>query len=610
MRKRVGINEQSIAQDMESQSDSNQVSDLEKLREDNIKRNEAFLMSLGLPVVSTPSEKRQPTNRRSSKPVVKKEPEVSSVRRSARVTIEKLKEEISGLKQKEGDDSNESLRKDAEDKLALMTSQSYVSEYSLSLEEAQGEADDQRLGPGPVTMLPPWNANKIDEEDRSIWEQEIFRLGETFVAESMGRKEKSVRALLIQSPSKSKRSAESSQQNYSDTSANMHELVSTEESMSKINKFNVRENEVTKLTEARITCTYFLPTAHKLVCCAGDKIGVLGIWDVDKSDSPGGGVYKYRPYRRNVIQFHSTSSDVMKLYSASYDGTIRMMDLAQQAFVLAFEDTVDDRSYFSDVDFNSNGDGALIGRSDGSVGYVDFRVPSTSGSYAWLHTVHGSKINSIQSHPTNDNYIVTASSSLDGCIMIHDKRIMPANKGNISSSSSSSSSSSRSGTRWSPTVTLDLHSKSINCATVSPDGQYLVSVSLDNTIKCSTNFLNTSVETTSQPSKKSRTMAMDTPLPVLSSPLKTTTLRHDNHTGRWLSTFRPAFDPKQGHCFSLGSMAQPRGIEVFVPTADHIKLECILRSDWLGSVCSRNCFHPYVPAILGGNSSGRVHLFR
>ena len=127
-------------------------------------------MSLGLPSITTVSKDKRhvhPSVRRDSRSVARPEADISTVRRSARVTIEKLKEEISDLKQKKGDDdiTIESLRKEAEDKLAHMTSQSYVSDYSLSLEEAQGESDEQRLDPGPVSMLPPWNANKIDEED-------------------------------------------------------------------------------------------------------------------------------------------------------------------------------------------------------------------------------------------------------------------------------------------------------------------------------------------------------------------------------------------------------------------------------------------------------------
>lgn len=89
---------------------------------------------------------------------------------------------------------------------------------------------------------------------------------------------------------------------------------------------------------------------------------------------------------------------------------------------------------------------------------------------------------------------------------------------------------------------------------------------------------------------------------------------------RWLSTFRPTFDPKHPAAFVLGSMDRPRRVEVFAPsdasagTFDSnpfsLSLVAALQSDVLSSVCSRNCFHPVLDIIVGGNSSGRVHVLR
>ena len=93
-------------------------------------------------------------------------------------------------------------------------------------------------------------------------------------------------------------------------------------------------------------------------------------------------------------------------------------------------------------------------------------------------------------------------------------------------------------------------------------------------------------------------------------------VKHDNHTGRWLSTFRPSFDSKQPNVFLTGSMDRPRRMEVFNVTMDvmtsnvQVKLSKSLEADYLGSVCSRNCFHPSLDIVVGGNSSGRVHVFR
>ena len=92
---------------------------------------------------------------------------------------------------------------------------------------------------------------------------------------------------------------------------------------------------------------------------------------------------------------------------------------------------------------------------------------------------------------------------------------------------------------------------------------------------------------------------------------------HDNHTGRWLSTFRPTWDAKSPHSFILGSMVKPRCVEVFDITrsnsgsaAGAISSPLILRSDFLASVVSRNAAHPTRDIIACANSSGRVHIFR
>jgi hypothetical protein len=43
----------------------------------------------------------------------------------------------------------------------------------------------------------------------------------------------------------------------------------------------------------------------------------------------------------------------------------------------------------------------------------------------------------------------------------------------------------------------------------------------------------------------------------------TSRISHDNETGRWLSSFKPAFDPKDPLTFVLGSMDKPRKMEIF-----------------------------------------------
>lgn len=85
-------------------------------------------------------------------------------------------------------------------------------------------------------------------------------------------------------------------------------------------------------------------------------------------------------------------------------------------------------------------------------------------------------------------------------------------------------------------------------------------------------------------------------------------IRHDNRTGRWLTTFQAIYHPTIDNFFAVGSMLQPRCVELFHGGK---RFESI-RGEAMQSVASRLAFHPRSDRIVlaGGNSSGRVTLFR
>ena len=51
-------------------------------------------------------------------------------------------------------------------------------------------------------------------------------------------------------------------------------------------------------------------------------------------------------------------------------------------------------------------------------------------------------------------------------------------------------------------------------------------------------------------------------------------LRHDNHTGRWLTPFRATWDPKTENCFVIGSLGHPRKV-VFILSNNNFFYDCI-----------------------------------
>lgn len=204
----------------------------------------------------------------------------------------------------------------------------------------------------------------------------------------------------------------------------------------------------------------------------------------------------------------------------------------------------------------------LLGFANGDVSLLDIR----SGDIAWTRALQTTKINSIQQSPVDDNIIITSGANINGMVCLHDIRMNGKKKGLL--------------------IAHKLHTKSINAAYFSGDAKYIISVSQDNYVFCTHDYMNVK--------------------PSISR------LRHDNHTGRWLSTFKPSFDPKDGNTFLLGSMDRPRKMEIFTindKTHSLIKVkDCT--GDALGSVQSRNCFHPKLNLLAGANSSGKVCVFQ
>lgn len=87
-------------------------------------------------------------------------------------------------------------------------------------------------------------------------------------------------------------------------------------------------------------------------------------------------------------------------------------------------------------------------------------------------------------------------------------------------------------------------------------------------------------------------------------------IRHDNRTGRWLSTFMAQWHPTSHEdLFIVGSMSKPRRMEFFNGAGE---LLSGLSGEALTAVVSRCCFHPSSTNLIaiGGNSSGRVTVAR
>nr|CAD7435737.1 unnamed protein product [Timema monikensis] len=83
--------------------------------------------------------------------------------------------------------------------------------------------------------------------------------------------------------------------------------------------------------------------------------------------------------------------------------------------------------------------------------------------------------------------------------------------------------------------------------------------------------------------------------------------KHNNHTGRWLSTFKARWHPQREDTFIVGSMELPKAIEVYgIHGQKMIRLQSTAN---LTTICSACVFHPSQLLVAGANSSGKVHVF-
>ncbi|CAI5728632.1 unnamed protein product [Peronospora effusa] len=335
-------------------------------------------------------------------------------------------------------------------------------------------------------------------------------------------------------------------------------------------EYSLANDDIIKAVQERIYSVAFLPRPDRVVVACGDKMGHVALW----TPPSGAGMKQensilplavYRPHYSPVTQL--IFPDSSKLVSSSFDGTVREFDL-RAAESLVVYDTTDDAGISSLVAAGTT-QCYYASCDDGTLRLIDRRAQKLQGS---SYQLHEKKINTVHQHPSLDYCVATAS--LDRTVCLWDARKM-------------------SSTKNTPLVTLP-HYRSVNCAYFSPrDGAWLVTVGQDSYIDM--------FDTSSLAERKTSDRSAIT-LP------NSIRVPHNNMTGRWLTKLHAAWDPKRPNQFVIGCMEQPRRIQIF--RAGRRRPVRELMSDNFASVHSINAFHPHLELIAGGNSSGRLALWR
>ncbi|TMW67781.1 hypothetical protein Poli38472_007453 [Pythium oligandrum] len=323
--------------------------------------------------------------------------------------------------------------------------------------------------------------------------------------------------------------------------------------------YELTEHDVVKAVQERVYSMAFHPRSDRAVVATGDKRGNLSLWTPDAPDAANNAVVMYRPHTLPITQLHFAANDQTKLLSTSFDSSAREFDLQAAKFTEWF--ATPDGAGLTSLALTAQPTNWLASADDGKVWVLDRRLESTKQSH---YALHEKKVNTVHQHPLSEFCFATAS--LDRTVCLWDSRQLK---------------------KATPLLTMP-HSRSVNCAYFSPNGHHLVTVGQDN--------YNHVYDTRDASHHSTQDVK------------PTLRISHNNQTGRWLTKLHAAWDPKRPDHYVIGCMEQPRRVQIFHATRKSPIQE--LTSEWFASVHSINVFHPMRDWIAGGNSSGRLCLWR
>ncbi|KAL7945033.1 WD40-repeat-containing domain protein [Trichoderma barbatum] len=337
-----------------------------------------------------------------------------------------------------------------------------------------------------------------------------------------------------------------------------------------------------KITPQRVYALGFHPTEDKPIVFAGDKEGAMGVFDASQTapevtdedeDIPDPVISAFKTHARTITSFAFSPIDANAVFSASYDSSIRKLDLEKGVSVQVFapENAHEDLP-ISTLEIPAAEPNLLyFSTLDGSVGRYDARTP---GSLE-LWTLSEQKIGGFSMHPLHPYLLATAS--LDRTMKVWDLRKM-SGKGDLKH----------------PTLLGEHESRLSVSHTSWSAGGHVATSSYDDTIKIY-DFSNASKW---KPGQNIDAKTME-PAHII---------RHNNQTGRWVTILKPQWqkNPKDGvQKFTIGNMN--RFVDVYASDGSQLAQ---LGGDGISAVPAVAHFHPTMDWVAGGTASGKLCLWQ
>lgn len=370
------------------------------------------------------------------------------------------------------------------------------------------------------------------------------------------------------------------------------ELKALRERMSSLQLWEGAEPNRIKITPERIYAMTFHPAEEKGLVFAGDKLGNLGLFDASQNiriknepaedaDEDGDDdedaepeVTSFKIHTRTISAFNFAPNDHASLLSASYDSSIRRLDLQKGTAVEVYAPS--DKSMdepLSGVEVSRTDPNMLhFTTLDGQFGIHDMRTPA--GEVVEKLQLSEKKIGGFSLHPTQPHIVATAS--LDRTMKLWDLRKI-----------------SGKGANRSPVLVGEHESRlSVSHAAFNAAGQ-VATTSYDDTIKIY-DF--------------SAASAWKAGHELSEADMKPkTVIPHNNQTGRWVTILRAQWcqRPTDGiQRFAMGNMN--RFVDIYTGKGQQLAQ---LGGEGITAVPAVAVFHQTQDWVAAGTASGKLCLW-
>ncbi|CAK9442022.1 uncharacterized protein LODBEIA_P58160 [Lodderomyces beijingensis] len=352
-----------------------------------------------------------------------------------------------------------------------------------------------------------------------------------------------------------------------------------------------------KLTHNRITSIMFHPSTRDRVVAAGDTNGNVGIWAPDfNSKEPT--ISIMRPHGRNISKIITPKSHLEKIYTASYDGSIRSLDLNKLTTSEVLSISEEEHGGISDINLVREDPNLLyLSTLEGEFLTHDLRMSSSSKRTKFLR-LHDKKIGGFAVNPNNSYQI--ASASLDRTLRLWDLRKVDR------------SEYSEYAQQKSPHMYGNYTSR-LSVSTVDWNlDNHLVCNGYDDQI-CIFDYSKPPIITKwsdtympdYKPTRNGSSKNDDIELPENLTPVNR--IKHNCQTGRWVSILKARWqeNPADGvQKFIIGNMK--RGMDVY----DQNGVLLAHLDDEINAVPAVCSLHPTQNWAVGGSASGKIYLLQ